>query len=262
MMELVSRAARFWQLPRRERLRRVARKLITRYLDNRRGGILHVGAHNGREALAYGMRRVIWFEANPALMPLLSQQLEAFPSQRAFCVALGDRVGQVDFHVAPDDGETSSLFDFGRFASGHDSLWPALDLRMEKTIRVNMTTLDAFLADHRLDPADYDRWFIDVQGAELLVLEGAQKSLPHCRVLFTEISTVEVYRGAALYPDVKRVLDAAGFVALADPEQLGIRHGGVTFVHRSLCRSLYFRALLALLRMQPSSMPGTYTSPA
>lgn len=248
MRTLLRRVTHFIQLPQRERRRRLVRKLLGRHLSKRSGGILHIGAHEAGEAETYGDRAVIWFEANPDLMPALNRRLTAFPNQRAFCVLLGDRRDEVDFNVSSNRGESSSIFAFGPYSSGPDSIWPELDLRTEKTIRLEMQTLDAFLQEHHIDSKRYDHWVLDVQGAELLVLKGAALCLSCCLVITTEISTVPIYEGGVRYSELKDALSAAGFVSFDDPDRMGMRHGDLTFMHRSLIESsAYLRLLLALL---------------
>jgi hypothetical protein len=51
--------------------------------------------------------------------------------------------------------------------------------------------------------------------------------LQHCRALLVEVSTVEVYRGGVLWPELQQYLGDAGFVPLWDPDSL---HDDVLFV--------------------------------
>jgi FkbM family methyltransferase len=253
MKVLPRRFADASRLPPKELLRRQiyklriqVHKLINSNLDNRKGGVLHIGANEALEAEAYGDRPVVWFEANPELLSGLQQHIAPFPNQRAFCALLGDSRREVDFHIASNRGVSSSLFEFGPYSAGRESLWPDLNLRMQRTIRLEMQTLDALLAQKYIDAAAYDRWVLDVQGAELLVLRGATDSLRHCKIISVEVSTVEVYRGGVQYTELKDYLRPLGFVPLAEPDRLGIQHGDVMFIHRSLGRAPYFRSLLSL----------------
>lgn len=235
-----------YRVPRRERFPRLLRKLANDYLDRQRTGIFHIGAHAASEARFYGDTPVVWFEANPELTPKMLENIAPFPRQRGFCVLLGDQSREVDFNVCPDSGGSSSIFALGPYSAGPQSLWPQWDIRMEKTVRLQMETLDSFLPAHGIDPADYNYWVLDVQGAELLVLKGAKESLRHCKVISTEISTVEVYEGGARYEDIKSELASAEFIPLIEPHVLNMKHGDVAFVHRSLANSAYFRFLLSL----------------
>jgi hypothetical protein len=52
---------------------------------------------------------------------------------------------------------------------------------------------------------------VDVQGAELDVLRGAERSLESARVIETEVEFQELYRGQPLFTDVDRFLRERGF---------------------------------------------------
>jgi FkbM family methyltransferase len=233
-LRLINRLAYGWRLPRRELLPRLLRKIANAYLDRRRRGVLHIGAHEAAEASLYGDVPVIWFEADRDRMPGLLRNIAPFPHQRAFCVLLGDREGETDFHLASNYGAASSVFSFGPAVVGRDSLFP--DLHMKRTVRLRMRKLDSVLEEHAIDPAQFDTWVLDVQGAESLVLAGAHGALASCRIILTEVSTVSVYDGGALYPDLKRQLVEHQFIPLLEPEIVGMKHGDVTFIHRALIR--------------------------
>src|SRR5262249_53010535 len=160
---------------------------------------------------------------NPELMPGLLRNIAPFPSQRAFCTLLGDCRREVDFHIASNCGASSSLFALGSSAVGRESLWPDIDLHIERTVRLPMETVDAFLAKHKIDLASFDTWVLDVQGAEVLVLVGATHSLRSCRVIRTEVSTVEVYEGGARYADLRAHFAAYGFVPLLEPHVTNVQ---------------------------------------
>lgn len=53
---------------------------------------------------------------------------------------------------------------------------------------------------------------LDVQGAELLILAGAEETLKNAVVLQTEVEFVSLYIGQPLFADVDRFLRAHGFV--------------------------------------------------
>jgi hypothetical protein len=90
---------------------------------------------------------------------------------------------------------------------------------------------------------------MDVQGAESLVLAGAHRALASCHCVRTEVSTVSVYEGGVLYPDLKRQLAEHQFIPLLEPEFVGMKHGDVTFIHRTLIHGS------PLLRIVMSLMP-------
>lgn len=197
-------------------------------------GVLHLGAHLGQEAGLYAQhgKPVIWVEALPAIHARLATQVESLPGQRAFCALLGERDGeQRTFYISNNaEGVSSSLFPFGQYGNGEKSLWPELGLAMVDSISLRTSRLDSLLATECLDVSAYDHWVVDLQGAELLALKGAGALLQHCRSLCIEVSTVEVYAGGVLWPELLAWLSNAGFTALWHPQ---VPHENVLFIREN-----------------------------
>lgn len=194
-------------------------------------GILHLGAHTGqeREAYARNHRPVAWVEAHPVIYRRLQDNLKPFPEQLALRGLLAEVDGrEMDFRRSNNmNGESSSMFEFGVHAH---ALWPDQELEMIERVPLRTVTLDTLLAEHGLAAADYDFWVIDLQGAELRALQGAQQSLHACRAILMEVSTVEVYRGGVQWAELRDYLQARGFASAWEP----IRpHDDVLFVPRS-----------------------------
>ena len=125
-----------------------------------------------------------------------SQLIEIHP------VALGDG-SDATFYVNNVDS-TSSLFPLNRrFTRKYDGL---ADLETVRTIQLPTTRLDD--AQIRL-PIDLLK--IDVQGAELLVLENATTTLSQTSVVHCEVEFSEIYMGQPLFSSVDQLLRANGF---------------------------------------------------
>jgi FkbM family methyltransferase len=229
------------------RLVRELEKLANGYLERTRTGVLHIGANVGNEAPFYKNDRVVWVEANPALMDRLRENIKPYPRQVALCALLGDRQDEVDSHIASNQGQSSSILEFGEYSAGEKSLWPRLNLHITHTVHLQMQTLDSLVASQMIDLRDFDYWVVDVQGAELLVLDGATDNLRHCKAMKIEISTVDVYKQGARYEDIRAKLGDLGFFPLTDPYARNIRHGDITFVRRSLSRGSLPIWMLAFL---------------
>jgi len=208
------------------------RAALLQWFLQRANGVLHLGAHVGSEVKRYAeqKKRVLWVEAAPHTYSMLATELEKYPSQRAFCALLGDRDGvQMTFYISNNaGGASSSIFQFGEYGSGKKSLWPEQKLSMVDRQTLPMIRLDTLLRSNGVDVTQYDLWVLDLQGAELLALKGAGDLLQHCRALLVEVSTIEVYRGGVLWPELRQYLADAGFVPLWGPDR---PHDDVLFVH-------------------------------
>lgn len=184
-------------------------------------GVLHIGAHEGQEAGVYGRfnLNVLWIEGDSSILPSLEKNILAFPRQRAINALLGDVSGrEVDFYRSSNNGQSSSLFKFGKDISH--------SVETEEIYRLKLQRLDELLS---IDEAKkYDHWVIDVQGAELLVLKGAGSLLNSCKWMSIEVSLAEIYSGGAKFQDLREYLSKFGLIPLWDPPQ--DFHGDVIFV--------------------------------
>jgi len=176
-------------------------------------GVLHLGANTGQEAEAYhkqGVKRVIWIEANPDLMPALKKYLEPYPLQRAICACVSDQTGtSVTFHIANNDGQSSSFLEFGTHAKEHPSVRYCSHIHM-RTDRVD----ELFhLLGISLEPRG---WFlnVDIQGAELLALKGMGSLLWQFNWAYIEVNERELYKGCPLVGEIDAYLQTFGFAGV------------------------------------------------
>lgn len=196
-------------------------------------GVLHLGAHIGQEAAFYAqhMKPVVWVEALPPIHASLEKNIQPYPDQRALCALLGDVDGaQKRFYISNNQqGVSSSMFQFGEHGSGAKSLWPDLNLAMVGHITLAATRLDTLLRANAVNPADFNFWMVDLQGAELIALHGAGVLIGACQAMFIETSTVDVYRGGVLWLELSQWLQVRGFVPLWQP---AAGHDDVLFVRK------------------------------
>lgn len=172
-------------------------------------GVLHIGGHLGEEALDYarcGISKVIWVEANPALVPRLRKVVE--PHGHMVVQALvGDRErAQAPFHITSND-ESSSLLTLGTHAQHYP------EVKVTEIVHLPVTTIDAIASDIGVGRFDFVN--LDIQGAELLALRGAATTLRDVRYVYTEVNREHVYEGCALVSDVDAFLRTHGFARVA-----------------------------------------------
>ena len=184
-------------------------------------GVLHLGAHLGQEAAYYRdlNKPVVWVEALPDIYARFGENISKYDNQKALCALLGNSDGkEYTFHISNNQqGVSSSLFEFGDYASGDKSLWPDLNLIMGQKITLTPVKLDSLLLANNVDVRNYSFWVVDLQGAEKMAFEGAPMSLRSCEALYVEVSTVEVYKGGVLYTELKSYLKEMGFSPLWEP---------------------------------------------
>lgn len=220
-------------------------RLISRYLSQSKG-IMHLGAHVGQEREKYSQlgKRVLWVEGHPEIFLKLQQNIANFSEQRALCAVLADVDGQQStfFRSNNSDGVSSSLFAFGEYGDGEQSLWPNLGLQMIEQLSLPTLRLDTLLDGNTIKAEDYTFWVVDLQGAEGLALEGGKSSLIFCEAILIEVSTVSVYRGGVQWSQLQKQLARLGFVPLWEPAR---PHDDVLFVRRSesYCPRIAFQSV-------------------
>ncbi|MDB5905601.1 MAG: hypothetical protein JWM26_4479 [Betaproteobacteria bacterium] len=174
-------------------------------------GVVHVGANMGQERdmyADYGLN-VLWLEPIPEVFDILCANIRGYPRQRALRYLLTDRDDiEYAFHVASNDGQSSSILDFAK----HRDLWPSI--HYERTIPLKSITFRSLVERESIDLAEYDMLLMDTQGSELLVLKGAGELVRSFRFVQTEIADFEAYVGCCQLPEMEAYLGQHGYVEI------------------------------------------------
>ncbi|HVW25565.1 MAG TPA: FkbM family methyltransferase [Polyangiaceae bacterium] len=185
--------------------------LIARGIDL----VVDVGANRGQFALC--LRTMGYRAALLSVEPVVSAFAELEyacsndPLWFAEQCALGSRPGEARIHVAANAAASSSLLPM---LPRH---WEAApESKVVGTETVSVVTLDQLLHRH---PNLGRRWMlkIDAQGYEKQVLDGLS-NLDPVHVIYVELSTVPLYDGQCLMPEMLTYLYERGYV-LADVER-------------------------------------------
>jgi FkbM family methyltransferase len=170
---------------------------------------LDVGCRDGvrpawRELKPHAL--LVGFDPDPAECVRLNQAAGDPTQERYEPLALAASEGEATLYLTADP-QSSSLYPPDPDAvRRYPELWRH-QLRATRTIVTS--TVDSWA--QAADLSSIDALKIDVQGAELDVLEGAQHSLGSVRVVETEVEFRELYRGQPLFGDVDRFLRDRGF---------------------------------------------------
>lgn len=167
--------------------------------------LIDVGANKGQFSLAFRTFRprapIHAFEPLPAAADTFQRLFARDPHVRLHRVAIGEREATAAFHVA-DRQDSSSLL---RPGAGQRA---AFGVSEASAIEVAVRPLGAMLDLSALPRPILMK--IDVQGAELAVLEGIS-ALEAIDVVYVELSFVELYEGQPLFDEVAAHLAARGF---------------------------------------------------
>jgi FkbM family methyltransferase len=174
-------------------------------------GVVHVGAHEGREYDAYrrmGVATMLFVEANPAVFARLRANLAAAPGVVLANCAIAAESGPVTLHVTSSD-QSSSILPLAR----HRDYYPTIVETAALTVPGK--TLDALLAELGLAPDRFNLLNIDIQGAEMQALSGAAALLTHIEAINLEVNFEELYQGCAQVDVLDDFLAARGFRRVA-----------------------------------------------
>ena len=143
--------------------------------------VIDVGGHIGYVTLRLcglvgPVGRVIVFEPGPNNLPYLRGNVAPYPNIKVVEAACSDVDGEAEFWIENLTGQNNTLVrDYKVWAANRDRAFSREALR---PITVPTVRLDSFLARSELRP---DLLKIDVEGAELMVLRGAERCLAECR---------------------------------------------------------------------------------
>lgn len=179
--------------------------LIAKYGLNIRG-VLHIGAHTCEEEPLYlkyiTRENIIWLEANPKLV----QDIIAKNTHiRVYNYAVSDKSGQSITLNVTNNGQSSSILNLSK----HSLYYP--DIVVTDKIKVPTIRLDDFMAAQGLDFADFNMINLDIQGAELLALQGAGDEISKFDIVYSEVNTEELYQGCCKLNEIDQYLRQYGF---------------------------------------------------
>lgn len=186
--------------------------------------ILEAGASDGESTLMmlqlWPQSRIYAFEPFPRAYQILEQNTRLYTNVSRFPMALGNKVGVTDFYISrhpnsyqsseEDPGYSSSIL------SPFTSIWNEPNVKFEEIIQVPITILDLWAEEHKIDKIDF--MWLDMQGAEGLMLEASPKILKTVKVIQTEYSNRQFYEGTMVFEELHYFMAKNGFKLIAYTE--------------------------------------------
>ncbi|NEP03549.1 MAG: FkbM family methyltransferase [Okeania sp. SIO4D6] len=179
-------------------------------------GIIHVGAYEGKDIKTYqglNISKILFIEANPTVFERLKTNIaEVSIDVQAVNYAISNQNGKVKLYVN-SMGQSSSIMPLKFYRN----IYP--NIKETHQLTVESKTLDTLLSELGLKPADFNILNLDIQGAELLALQGATNLLKYIDAVYTKINYEELYEGCALAEKIDEFLAQTGFgkIAVATP---------------------------------------------
>lgn len=200
-------------------------------------GIIHVGANTAQEMEEYinlGDIEVIYIDPIGKMIEIIKNKISAHNLKNHMAVQAccsnisGDLV---TFHVASNNGESSSMLELGT----HGKLHP--DIQYEESFEIKTITLDDLLQD-TLSKLSANVLVIDTQGADLKVLQGSEKILNKIDAIYIEVSDLPVYEGGATFDEIYHFLTSRKyFCHSVNIKKIG--YGNAFFVRNTIINNSY-----------------------
>ena len=178
-------------------------KILTREIDDNtllkiiaseKPLIIEIGADQGQDtvklASLFPDSTIYSFEPDPRNIPLVDSAIKNFKNVTLITKAVSNTNTKAIFHLSTADegGEGSSSLREPYLATKVHK-----KIRFEETHEVECVSLDYFCNFNKISKIDFI--WMDVQGAEDLVFEGAKEILQKTKYIYTEYSNIELYKG-------------------------------------------------------------------
>ena len=166
-------------------------------------GVVHIGAHYGEEIQEYvdnGIQKITVFEPLSENFNVLSQRLQNVNADiQGYQVGLGSKKGTATMYLSSNEAQSSSILKPKEHLEHHP------DVSFDGTEEVEVDVLDTF------DIGEANFINIDVQGYELEVFKGGQKTLEQIDYVYCEVNRGEMYEGNPLIEELDEHLGEYGF---------------------------------------------------
>jgi FkbM family methyltransferase len=189
------------------------------------GTIIHAGAHLAQEKDLYrscGLEPVYWIEAIPELAKKSKSLLQDYSSQTVLEGALWSHSGKsMLFNLSSNKLASSSFLRMGL----HKIAFP----EVSTTSQISLTTvkMDDIPIIAKLN--NITLLVLDIQGAELEALKGAEKTLAKVSYVFTEVSILALYKNQPTFSELHTYLEVRGFSLLEFEVNDKTGHGNALF---------------------------------
>lgn len=175
--------------------------------------IMDIGACEGLSSLEYldwfPNARVLMFEPRADNCEKIRKNFANYNSEKASLLqfALGNKSGKTDFYVSYNADDPKDEKNIGNKSSS--ILKPSRHLVDHPWCKFRKETVEIERLDHFDCKSDFIH--IDVQGAELDVLEGGRVTLGRTTAVWMEVSKNMLYAGQPLKDKVQRYMRRSGF---------------------------------------------------
>lgn len=169
--------------------------------------IVELGAHTGEDEIwirnaCREHAHYVMVEPDPRNVQAILERGPTSRTRRLIVGAVSDEMGMKEFHFSFNARDKTRASGSLRKPTGHLDAIPEVSFPF--TGLVQTYTLDQIFDSEWLSKIDL--LWVDIQGAENMMIAGGQTALKHSRYLFMEIEHVELYEGEGLRDDLVGML--------------------------------------------------------
>ena len=164
-------------------------------------GSFHIGAHECEEIQFYNKLRlkpedVVWIDAIPSKVNEAKQR--GIPN--VYNAVITDKDDEEIIFNVSNNVQSSSVLEFGTHSQEHPSV-----VYVDK-LNLKSITIDTFFERNNIDASKYNFWNVDIQGAELMALKGATRSIKYAKAIYLEVNEKELYKKCGLITEIDTFL--------------------------------------------------------
>lgn len=158
--------------------------------------ILDLGCRDGSEAIQFSTlfpnAKIISIEANPNQIPIIKNNIKDYKNIEVFNFGASDEDDELDFNV-------SSTVNVGNssFLEKNNSYENYERMEFHKPIKVKTKRLENFLKEQNIPNVDI--LWMDIQGFEGKALAGLGDYISKIKIIYSEITYKEMYKGQILF---------------------------------------------------------------
>ena len=191
-------------------------KIAKKLLPKNNYIIVEIGARDCTETVMFDSKlpnsKIFAFECNPDTLPKCHKAIEGKENIFLIEKAVTDHEGDITFYQINNE-KTVTNHPHGT-NPGASSLFEAneeypLEQYHQNKITVPTTTLNKFSEEHNVNYVDL--MWMDIQGAELMALKGANDFIKNIALIHLETEFFPIYKNQPLFPEIKKFLNEKGF---------------------------------------------------
>ncbi len=167
-------------------------------------GVIQIGANSGQEvaSILNYTRNVVLIEPIPTLAEMLSVR---YPTCVVIKCALGSQDCEMDFHIASNNGESSSLLK----PLKHIDYYPTI--KFNNKIKVPVRKFSTVASDNNINIDNFNVIISDAQGYDLECLKGFGEDICKFDLIMSEYINSNLYENDGNLESFKDYLIPLGF---------------------------------------------------